>query len=127
MKRCVSVASWILGLTALVACSPSVVSKNVRSQDLKTAAPVTVAKSACESAALALLPDAVVGKVNGQAILAKDLGTELEAQEKSALQAYCRAISDARSNALRDVLATRVLEEAARGRGTSASALIDAK
>ncbi|MBX7081477.1 MAG: thioredoxin domain-containing protein [Nannocystaceae bacterium] len=82
-----------------------------------TPTPVAVAPAAgassCDSARFALAPDAVVGRVDGKDVLARDLGPELAKAEAAALREYCEKVMGMREQALDATFDERLIAAAA--------------
>ncbi len=81
----------------------------------------------CADADLSLPASDVVGKVNGQAISAAELGDESLAAEKDALRTYCNELDSIRSNALQRAIEDKLLGAAAREVGQDIDLYVQAR
>lgn len=94
-------------------------------------APVPLAKVAsagsCAEASLALAPDTVVARVDGQPVTAGDLGPALSDAESAALREYCTSVSRLRKRALEDHVNEKLVTRAAKAEGTSVDEYMRAK
>lgn len=129
MFRLCSAVPTLLLVTFAVGC-PTPMAKNgstPANAPAKATAEVRTPKASCEAASLALDAEQTIATVDGEDIKAKDLGPEYMAAERKALEAYCGAVSEARSRALEAHVIEALVEKRAKAEGITVDAYVKAR
>lgn len=98
-----------------VAAAPAPVAAAVAPTPVAVAVAPSAGASSCEAARFVLPPGTVIGRVDGQDVLASDLGPELAKAESAALREYCDKVAGMRQQALDATFDEKLIEKAAGG------------